>query len=90
MCVSSHSEVCHGRTWQPEPIPTPQPGAGQLGGTGEAPALGIRHLPGDRDRLRLGQDVDPQVNPAWNGPWPDVGAGPDVVLLGQGLADLEG
>ncbi|KAK4823434.1 hypothetical protein QYF61_002120, partial [Mycteria americana] len=43
--------VRQGKAWQPGPIPPPQPRAGQPGGTKAAPALGIRHILGDGDRL---------------------------------------
>ena len=39
-------------------------------GLGAAPALGIRHFPGDGDGPRLGWAVGPQVGPAWWSPWP--------------------
>jgi len=48
--------------------PTAQPGAGQLGGTGAAPATGIGHLPGDGPRLS--RDMGLQVGPAQQGLWP--------------------
>lgn len=57
---------CHGK-WQilkeqrPGTIPPTQPGPGQPGTTGAAPDPGIEHLHGEGDRLRLGQDVGPQV-----------------------------
>lgn len=69
--------------------PTPQPGAGKLGDTGEGSAPGIGHLTGDAPRR--GQDVDPQVGPAQWGPWPhrqgcgELEGSPAVVSLGQGL-----
>jgi len=38
------------RSPQPRPIPV----AGQLGGIGATPALGMEHLPGDGDRASAG------------------------------------
>ena len=43
------------------PSTCPQTGAGQPQGLGAAPALGTGHLPGERDRLRLGLDVGPRL-----------------------------
>ena len=55
--------VCSGGRAEPGSLGLshPQPGAGQPGGTGTALAPSIRHLCGDRDRPRLGQNVGPQV-----------------------------
>lgn len=58
------------------PVPLSQPGAGSLGaGWGvdmdtlwAAPALGIEHLPGDTDGLRLGLNMGPQMDLAWWSP----------------------
>lgn len=52
-----------------------QPGAGELGGTGAAPAFG--HLPRDRDGLRLGQDTGLKVDPALWDPWLGMESSPD-------------
>jgi len=50
------SEACSSRAvggpWGP--VLLLQPGTGQRGAPGAAPVAGIAHLPGDRDRLRLG------------------------------------
>lgn len=35
------------RAWPPGQVPPPQPGAGQLGSIGAAPAPGSEHVPGD-------------------------------------------
>lgn len=49
----------------------PQPGAEQPWDLGAAWALDTRHLPGDRDGLRLGLDVGLWVGLAHWGPWLD-------------------
>ena len=85
--------VHQGRSGQPGPVTPPQPGEGQPGGTRAAPAPGIRHLCGARDRPRPGRDTGLQVGPAWQAPWPgragqgcrELETGPAVVLLGQRL-----
>ena len=58
-----------GKAWQPWPVPLPQPGVSSTGGTGAAPAMGIGQIPGDRDRLKPGQDVGPWLGPAWQHRW---------------------
>lgn len=58
------------------------------GDTRAAPALGIKHLPGDT--LRLGQDMGPRVGPAWWGSWTmrtglwGPGEGPCCGIAGAG------
>jgi len=56
-----------GKAWQPGPIPPPQPGAGQLGGTMAAPELGVGHLPWDG--LKPGWNLDTRVDSDRQGPW---------------------
>lgn len=59
------SSICsqQGRFWQPGHIPLPQPGERAAGeAPGAAPAPGIKHRPGDRDRLRMCRDVVPWVD----------------------------
>lgn len=86
MCVSSHR--LSGQDLAVRVPPTTPARSRTARGTGAAPALGTGHLPGDRDRLRLGQDMGPQLYPAWWGPWPGIETGSDVVLLEQGLTLL--
>lgn len=56
-----------GQGLAPGPIPLPQPPAGQLGGRGAAPALGMGHLPGGRTEAG---DMAPWVGPAQQVSWP--------------------
>lgn len=70
--------------------PTPQPGAGQLGGTRAAPAPGIGHLSGDGPRLD--QDMVPAQWHPWVGKGGLWGAGeqPCCDTTGAGPNDLWG
>jgi len=71
-----------------------QAGPGSQGGTGEAPASRIGHLPGDRDGPRPGWNMDLQGGPAQGTDgWAGQGCGqletsPDAASLKQGLAAL--
>lgn len=62
-----------GRAPNPGPVPPPQPGAGQPGGSRAAPAPCLGHLPGDG--ARPGWAAGPWVGLAQQGPWPGQGCG---------------
>ena len=68
----------------------PEPGAGQLGCTGAAPAPGIEHSPGDGDGLRPGRDVGLWVGSAQQGPWLGRAGLWGAVALLHGLTALGG
>lgn len=48
-------------------VPPPQPGTGSRG---TSPAPAIRHVPGDGNRPRPGQDIGLPVGPVWHSPCP--------------------
>lgn len=74
--------TCQGRTWQPGPIPLLQRGAGQLRGSGAAPAPGIGHFPEDRQWSGLGPGQEgPQPGRA-GGRWTLAGAAVGVWAVG--------
>lgn len=60
---------------------------------------GIRHLPGDSDRLQMGWDMGVWMNSAWDGPYlgragqgrtvGELETGPSAASLEQGLMLLE-